>query len=101
MMSRIDESAVRHVAHLARITVTDDEVRLYTEQLSKILEYVGQLGEVHTTDVEPMAHPQDSANVFRADQPLPCWSPDQALLNAPDRHGDFFRVPKVLDQGDA
>ncbi len=98
---QLDDSAVRHVAHLARIAITEDEVRLYGEQLSKILDYVNQLGELDTTDVPPTEHPLSACNVFRSDVPHSSWSPDGALKNAPDRQGDFFRVPKVLDQKDA
>ena len=100
-MPQLDESTVRHMAHLARIAITDAEVRLYGEQLSKILEYVDQLNELDTSDVPPTAHPHSGCNVFRPDLPHKTWSPDDALKNAPDRHGDFFRVPKVLDQEDA
>ncbi len=100
-MAQLDDSTVRHVAHLARIAITDAEVRLYGEQLSKILEYVDQLNELDTSDVPPTAHPHSGFNVFRPDLPHKTWSSDDALKNAPDRHGDFFRVPKVLDQEDA
>ena len=100
-MAQLDDSTVRHVAHLARIAITDDEVRLYGEQLSKILDYVNLLSELDTADVSPTEHPLSACNVFRPDVPHPSWSPDDALKNAPDRHGDFFLVPKVLDQEDA
>ena len=97
----LDDSTVRHVAHLARIAITDAEVRLYGEQLSKILDYVNQLNELDTSDVPPTEHPLLASNVSSPDAPHRSWSPDDALKNAPDRHGDFFRVPKVLDQEDA
>jgi aspartyl-tRNA(Asn)/glutamyl-tRNA(Gln) amidotransferase subunit C len=100
-MAQLDDVTVRHVAHLARIAISDAEVRLYGEQLSKILDYVNQLREVDTSHVPPSEHPLLAANVFRPDVPHQPWSPDVALKNAPDRHGDFFRVPKVLDQEDA
>jgi aspartyl-tRNA(Asn)/glutamyl-tRNA(Gln) amidotransferase subunit C len=94
--TKLDEAAVRHVAHLARLAVTDAEVGLYAEQLSKILDYVNQLNEVDTTDVPPTAHPLPIANVFRDDAPHQPWTPDAALANAPDHQNGFFRVPKVL-----
>jgi len=100
-MSHLDESTVRHVAHLARIAVTDTEVHLYAQQLAKILDYIDLLNELDTTEIGPTAHPQDTHDVFRSDVPHSSWSADEALKNAPDRHGEFFRVPKVLDQGDA
>lgn len=100
-MQPLDEATVRHVAHLARIAITDAEVALYGEQLSKILGYVDQLNELETANVPPTEHPLDSRDVFRSDITHQPWSPEEALKNAPDRHGDFFRVPKVLDQEDA
>lgn len=100
-MPHLDEDTVRHVAHLARIAITDEEVRLYSQQLSKILDYVNQLNELDTSNVPPAEHPLAASDVFRADVVQPSWSSDVALKNAPDRHGDYFRVPKVLDQEDA
>ena len=100
-MNQLDDLTVRHVAHLARIAITDAEARLYAEQLSKILDYVNQLNELDTSNIPPTEHPLLASNVFRPDVPHESWSPDGALKNAADRHGDFFRVPKVLDQEDA
>jgi aspartyl-tRNA(Asn)/glutamyl-tRNA(Gln) amidotransferase subunit C len=97
-MTQLDEKTVRHVAHLARIAITDAEVTLYREQLSNILDYVHQLTELDTSEVPPLEHSLSAFNVLRTDVPHQPWSPDDALKNAPDRHGDFFRVPKVLDQ---
>ncbi len=98
MATPLDEAAVRHVAHLARLTVTDEEIARLAGQLSSILEYMGQLNEVDTTDVPPTAHPLSVKNVLRDDTVQFSWDPDRALHNAPDRQDDFFRVPKVLDQ---
>ena len=98
MNSSLDEDAVRHVAHLARLEITDEEVARYGEQLSQILHYMGQLNELDTTDVPPTAHPLAVSNVFREDNVRPGLEPHQALRNAPDRQEDLFRVPKVLDQ---
>jgi len=98
MGSSLDEAAVRHVARLARLKITDAEVVLFTSQLSKVLEYVEQLNEVDTQDVAPTAHPSPVSNVFREDVVRTSWTQEQALHNAPDCHDGFFRVPKVLDQ---
>lgn len=100
-MSQLDDATVRHVAHLARIAVTDEEVRLFGAQLSKILDYVNQLNELDTAEVAPTAHPHNAADVFAPDTPKSPWTPAEALKNAPARHGDFFLVPRVLDQSDA
>ncbi|MEK6675482.1 MAG: Asp-tRNA(Asn)/Glu-tRNA(Gln) amidotransferase subunit GatC [Planctomycetota bacterium] len=97
----LDESVVRHIAQLARLKVTDEEIVLYQEQLSRILGYVEQLNEVDTRGVEPMAHPLPVVNVFREDSPQESWSADRAMANAPDHHESFFKLPKVLDQESA
>jgi aspartyl-tRNA(Asn)/glutamyl-tRNA(Gln) amidotransferase subunit C len=98
MASSLDEAVVRHVAHLARLRISDAEAALFATQLSKVLEYVKQLNELDTRDVAPTAHALLVSNVFREDEVRPAWTPDQALYNAPDRRDGFFRVPKVLDQ---
>ena len=87
---------VRWIAHLARLQLTDAEVQTMTRDLGAILEYVNQLAQVNTDGVEPLAHPLDVHNVFRADEPIPSLPVDAALANAPDRRGDFYGVPAVL-----
>lgn len=101
MGKKIDESDVRHIAMLSRLNPTDDEVKLFADQLSAILEYVEQLNEVDTSDVPPTAHALPVRNVFREDIPGRCLTPDEALANAPARDGTFFAVPKVLEQDSA
>ncbi len=98
MAGKISESEVRHIGHLSRLNPSDEEVGRFSEQLSAILEYIEQLNEVDTTDVQPTAHALPVHNVLREDEPRPGLVPDQALANAPQRDGDFFAVPKVLDQ---
>ncbi len=101
MASTLDEKTVRHVASLARLEITDEEVALFAEQLSKILHYVEQLNELNTDDVEPTAHPLPVTNVMRDDTVRDSYDPDRALSNAPQRQDSFFQVPKVLDQESA
>lgn len=98
MPSKIDEAQVRHIAHLARLKLTDEEVSSFREQLSSILEYVEKLGEVNTDGVEPTAHAIALCNVFRDDVPGTSLTPDLALANAPAKDAPFFKVPKVLEQ---
>jgi aspartyl-tRNA(Asn)/glutamyl-tRNA(Gln) amidotransferase subunit C len=88
---------VRWVAHLARLELSDAELAVMTRQLGQILDYVAQLQQVNTDGVEPLAHPVEGHNVFRADEPTPSLPPDAALANAPARRGDFYSVPAVLD----
>jgi aspartyl-tRNA(Asn)/glutamyl-tRNA(Gln) amidotransferase subunit C len=88
---------VRWVASLARLELTSAELDAMTGQLNRIVEYVGQLQALNTDGVEPLAHALDVANVFRADEPQPSLSVDEALANAPRRSGHFYAVPAVLD----
>ena len=88
---------VRWVAHLARLELSAAEMEAMTRQLSAILEYVNQLQQVNTDGVEPLAHPLPIQNVFRGDVTAPSLSVAAALANAPDRRGDFYGVPAVLE----
>lgn len=88
---------VLKVAHLARLELSADELTAMTRQLGAILDYVQQLQQLPTDGVEPLAHPLPLHNVFRADEPAPSLPVDAALANAPDRRGDFYGVPAVLD----
>ena len=84
---------VLHVARLARLALTDEEVERFREQLSAILDAVGTVAELDLADVEPTSHPLDVVNVWAEDEPRPSLPLDEALANAPDREGSFFRVP--------
>ena len=87
---------IREVAALARLDLTDDEVRSMVTDLSRILEYVDQLSELDTAGVTPTAHAVELTNVMREDTPGSGLRAEEALANAPDRSGSFFRVPRVL-----
>ncbi|HLW68548.1 MAG TPA: Asp-tRNA(Asn)/Glu-tRNA(Gln) amidotransferase subunit GatC [Gemmataceae bacterium] len=93
----IEKEQVQWVATLARLQLSDADLAKMTQQLSAILEYVDQLKKVPTDGVEPLAHPLKVSNVFRDDAPVPSLTVDAALANAPDRTGDFFGVPPILD----
>ena len=99
MAQHIDEKQVRHIGHLSRLDLTDEEVARFGQQLSAILDYVDQLSEVNTEGVEPSAHALPVHNVYRVDEVGESLTTEAALSNAPDRDETFFRVPKVLDQG--
>lgn len=88
---------VKKVAKLARLEMSEADLAKMQQQLSAILDYVGQLSELNTDGVEPLAHPLPVANVFRDDVPGVCLTPDEALANAPNRLADFFGVPAVFD----
>ncbi len=89
----ITRDDVLHVAALARLDLTEDEIARLELQLNDILEAVGKVSELDLSDVEPTAHPLELVNVWGADEPRPSLSVDDALENAPDREGGFFRVP--------
>jgi aspartyl-tRNA(Asn)/glutamyl-tRNA(Gln) amidotransferase subunit C len=89
----ISRDEVLHVARLARLALSEEELERFSEQLSAILDAVGKVAELDLSGVEPTAHPLDLVNVWAEDEPKPCLSVDEALANAPDREGDSFRVP--------
>jgi aspartyl-tRNA(Asn)/glutamyl-tRNA(Gln) amidotransferase subunit C len=86
---------VLHVAKLARLALTEEEIERFRGQLSAILEAVGKVSELDLSDVPPTSHPLDLVNVLAEDDPAPCLSLEEALANAPDREGGFFGVPPV------
>jgi len=94
---KITIADVDHVAMLARLRFDEDQKAGMAEQLSRIVEYVEKLNELDTGDVSPMAHAVPLRNVLRDDEVRPSLDPEEALRNAPDREGDFFRVPRILE----
>ena len=96
MSIEITADVVRHIGLLGRIELTDEEVKTFGEQLANILHYVDKLQELDTDGVEPMAHAVEIHNVLADDTPRESLTPDQALANAPQRDGDYFKVPKVI-----
>jgi len=92
----ITEQDVLHVAKLARLSLSSEEVRLYQDQLGRILGLMAELGELDLSSVEPTSHVLDLSNVLRPDSPKPFQGASGILENAPSRKGDYFKVPKVL-----
>jgi aspartyl-tRNA(Asn)/glutamyl-tRNA(Gln) amidotransferase subunit C len=88
---------VKWVAHLSRLELSESDLTRQAEQLSAIIDYVNLLQQVNTDGVEPMAHPLPMQNVFRDDLLAPSLPVETALANAPERHGDLYSVPAVLD----
>ena len=92
----IDREQVRKVALLARLQLTPEEEDQFTTQLGSILDYFEQLSELDVTDVQPTTRAIDVSNVTRKDELQP-YSDREAILNdAPDREGEFFKVPQIL-----
>jgi aspartyl-tRNA(Asn)/glutamyl-tRNA(Gln) amidotransferase subunit C len=98
-MPDISRETVEHVAHLARLHLTDDEIDLMQSQLSKILAAIETLAEVDTSHVGPTASVIALENVMREDEVRPALARDAALANAPLRDDPFLRVPTVLEEG--
>ena len=95
-MGRISADDVRKVAHLARLQLPEDKVKAYTDQLERILDYVAQLEAVDTEGAPPTTRAVEVVNVTRSDQVNPTPVRDALLDLAPQREGDFFRVPRIL-----
>jgi len=89
----ITREEVLHVARLARLELSDDEVTRFGEQLSAILDAVSKVSELDLADVPPTSHPLDVVNVWAEDEPHVSLSVDEALANAPEREGSYFKVP--------
>jgi aspartyl-tRNA(Asn)/glutamyl-tRNA(Gln) amidotransferase subunit C len=89
----ITRDEVVHVAKLARLELTEDELERFAGQLNAILEAVGKVSELDLAEVEPTLHPLELSNVFAEDEPRPSLPVEEALANAPDREGGAFRVP--------
>ena len=89
----ISREQVEHVARLARLALTEEEIERFQEQLSAILDAVGKVGELDLSEVEPTSHPLDLVNVFGEDEPRPSLPLEDVLANAPEPEGGFFAVP--------
>jgi aspartyl-tRNA(Asn)/glutamyl-tRNA(Gln) amidotransferase subunit C len=89
----ISRDEVLHVARLARLALTDEEVERLGAQLNAILEAVGKVAELDLEGVEPTAHPLDLVNVWAEDEPHESLPVEEALANAPEREEGFFKVP--------
>jgi len=97
MEKKIDQAQVRKVARLSRLDLTEAEIEEFTDQLCAILDYVEKMNELDTENVEPLAHCLPVSNVFREDSVKESLGTENTLANAPQRDGEFFKVPKILD----
>ena len=97
-MPGLTRADVEHVALLARLALTDDELERFTEQLGVILDHAAQVAALDTAGVEPTAHPLPLVNVFRADVARPGLSRDEVLAAAPEAEDGRFRVPRILGE---
>ncbi len=88
---------VQHIARLARVGLSEDDIARFQEQLSEILDYFERLRQLDTEGVPPTTHTLPLHTVMRPDEPRPPLLSDEVLANAPRREGDLFRVSAVLE----
>ncbi|RLC45446.1 MAG: Asp-tRNA(Asn)/Glu-tRNA(Gln) amidotransferase GatCAB subunit C [Candidatus Coatesbacteria bacterium] len=93
---QIGKEQVEYLARLSGIELDEAEKETFSRQLLRIIGYVEQIGDLDLSGVPPTAHTQDLTNVMREDECRPGLPQDAALAMAPDRQGDYFRVPKVI-----
>ena len=94
----LSRDEVAHLAMLARLALSSDELDRYSAQLDHILHAVQRVGEVAAGDVPPMSHPQPLVNVWREDRTAPGLTAEEALSGAPAIEDQRFRVPRILDE---
>jgi aspartyl-tRNA(Asn)/glutamyl-tRNA(Gln) amidotransferase subunit C len=97
-MTSITRAEVSHLARLARLALTDDELEHFAAQLDVILASVARVSEIAADDIPPTSHSVPLTNVFRPDVVTPSLTPDEALAQAPSAEDSRFRVPRMLDE---
>jgi aspartyl-tRNA(Asn)/glutamyl-tRNA(Gln) amidotransferase subunit C len=94
---KLTREQVLHIAELAKLGLSDEEIELFTSQLSEILDYAAMLNRLDTESIPPTAQAIRRVNVLRDDAVGPSLSPQEALANAPQRHDDYFQVKPILE----
>ena len=94
---KVSEEEVKHIAGLARLKFTDEEVSAYTKDLASIVEFAEQLNEIDVTGVKPTAHILDIHNVFRKDEMHESYDREKLLQNAPTKTAGCISVPQVVE----
>jgi aspartyl-tRNA(Asn)/glutamyl-tRNA(Gln) amidotransferase subunit C len=96
MSKKIDKKAILHIARLSRIELDESRLDSHSQQLGRIVEYFDKLNELDTDKVEPLTHAVELSNILAVDEVGSSLSTEEALANAPEQEGSFFKVPKVL-----
>ncbi len=96
-MATINTEDVLHVANLARLEFNNEETQHFTEQLARILDYIGKLNELETDDVPPTSHIHPLQNVTKPDIVKPSYPREEVLANAPEAETGYFGVPRVIE----
>ena len=93
----VGKEDIRHVADLARLALSEEELEQYTMQMNDLLQYVEKLNALDTKEVVPSSHAMELSNVFREDVVMESLKPEEALANAPSSARDSFRVPRIIE----
>ncbi|OZS76748.1 Asp-tRNA(Asn)/Glu-tRNA(Gln) amidotransferase GatCAB subunit C [Tetzosporium hominis] len=96
-MATITKEEVRHVAHLARLAITEEEVEHFTEQLAKIVQFADKLNELDTTNVEPTTHVLPLENVLREDKSVAGLDRDLMMKNVKEQEAGQVKVPAIME----
>lgn len=96
-MSRISMEQVKHVAHLARLAITEEEAQQFQHQLDQMISFAEQLNELNTDNVVATSHVLDMKNVMREDISKPGLPIEEVVKNAPDSEDGYIRVPSIID----
>jgi len=94
---KITKKEVEYVAHLARLKLTPEDAENFTARLDEILTYFEKLKELDTSKVEPTSHSIPMVNAFRKDVVKPSLEVEESLANAPEKEGNFFKVPRIIE----
>ena len=94
--NNISSKEVKKIAKLAKLKLTDDEITLYSSQMSQIINYISQLNEVDTSNIDPLSNMIDNNNVIREDKIKESLDKSISLKNAPQSDGEFILVPKII-----
>src|SRR6266850_171269 len=97
-MASLSRDEVAHVAELARLELSDDELDRFTSQLAAVLDHAADVEALDVADVPPTMHPYPLVNVWRADQVVECLDRDEVLAQAPAAEDGRFRVPPILGE---
>jgi aspartyl-tRNA(Asn)/glutamyl-tRNA(Gln) amidotransferase subunit C len=92
----VDKNEILKIASLAKLKFSDEEIEKFTSQFNEILNYMDKLNEINTDNVQPLSHPLDINNVMREDELFNSIETKDALLNAPEKDEQYFKVPKVI-----
>lgn len=95
---KITEEIIDHIAHLARLEFKGEDKVSIQKDMERMIEFVDKLSEIDTSNVEPLIFMSEEINRLREDVPQVTVSHEEALMNAPKKDSDYFRIPKVLDK---